>query len=294
MPVPYISFGSRLRALPGAYRQFLVAVGLVRRRRVCAHHVDLAGHAKTDADRLGATRATSIAVALYLLHNIFYAALRFYRRMDCGSREKEIVLAIGYSMAAMMAIAIMTLPVSIWTFALIFILGGTNVALEETSEDSLCAEMVNEKHHGMAFGLLATVNGVGDFLSSVIVGLLWTAFGTTIAFGYSAILSIVGAAHRSARNKRRSVTSDEWPVSRNCAWRNLRPISPRTCGPAGARFVIMLSRLREIFLLNGSTRSRPMNARRLTSRAELGFWPRHMWQLIACHRHVVNRSGLRV
>jgi len=92
-----------------------------------------------------------------------------------------------------MAIVIMTLPVNIWTFVLIFILGGTNVALEETAEDSFCAELVREEHHGMAFGLLATVNGIGDFLSSVIVGLLWTAFGTTIAFGYSAILSIAGA-----------------------------------------------------------------------------------------------------
>ena len=82
-------------------------------------------------------------------------------------------------MAALMAIAIMTLPTSIWTFALIFVLGGTNVALEETEEDSFCAELVREEHHGMAFGLLATVNGIGDFLSSVIVGLLWTAFGTT-------------------------------------------------------------------------------------------------------------------
>ena len=107
--------------------------------------------------------------------------------------RKKVVLATGYAIAALMALAIMTLPVSIWTFVLIFILGGTNVALEETSEDSFCAELVDDDHHGMAFGLLATVNGVGDFLSSVIVGLLWTAFGSTIAFGYSAILSIFGA-----------------------------------------------------------------------------------------------------
>jgi len=40
--------------------------------------------------------------------------------------------------------------------------------------------------------VLATVNGVGDFLSSVIVGILWTAFGSTIAFGYSAALSVAG------------------------------------------------------------------------------------------------------
>jgi len=53
--------------------------------------------------------------------------------------------------------------------------------------------LVDGRHHGMAFGVLATVNGIGDFLSSVIVGLLWTVFGTTIAFGYSAVLSIAGA-----------------------------------------------------------------------------------------------------
>ena len=90
-------------------------------------------------------------------------------------------------------IPVMTLPAAIWTFLLIFVLGGTNVALEETLEDSLCAELVGEEHHGMAFGVLATVNGIGDFLSSMAVGFLWTALGTTVAFGYSLVLSVAGA-----------------------------------------------------------------------------------------------------
>jgi hypothetical protein len=42
----------------------------------------------------------------------------------------------------------------------------------------------------MAFGVLATVNGIGNFVSSAIVGLLWSLAGTTIAFGYSAALSL--------------------------------------------------------------------------------------------------------
>jgi hypothetical protein len=75
----------------------------------------------------------------------------------------------------------------------IFILGGVYVAIEETLEDSFCAELVNEEHHGMAFGTLATVNGAGDFLSSIIVGTLWTAFGTSVAFSYSAGLFATGA-----------------------------------------------------------------------------------------------------
>ena len=47
--------------------------------------------------------------------------------------------------------------------------------------------------HGMAFGVLATVNGVGDFLSSVVVGLLWSTLGQTVAFGYTAVLFLTGA-----------------------------------------------------------------------------------------------------
>jgi MFS family permease len=193
LPVPHVSFGSRLRALPAAYREFLMAVGLFG-AGAFAHTLLILLATQKLTPSLGPTRAASVAVALYLLHNIFYASFAFIGGWIADRVKKKVVLAMGYSMGAMMAIAIMTLPVSIWTFVLIFILGGTNVALEETAEDSLCAELVDEKHHGMAFGLLATVNGVGDFLSSVIVGVLWTAFGTTIAFGYSAVLSIAGAA----------------------------------------------------------------------------------------------------
>jgi MFS family permease len=191
-PVPHISFGSRLRALPGPYRQFLIAVGLFGAGAFAHTLLILLATQKLTA-RLGATGAASAAVALYLLHNVFYASFALIGGWIADRVKKKIVLAVGYSMAALMAIAIIALPVSIWTFALIFILGGTNVALEETAEDSFCAELVREEHHGMAFGMLATVNGVGDFLSSMIVGLLWTAFGTTIAFGYSAILFIAGA-----------------------------------------------------------------------------------------------------
>ena len=74
-----------------------------------------------------------------------------------------------------------------------FLLGGIYVGIEETMEDSLCAELVDEAHHGMAFGVLATVNGIGDSLSSAIVGLLWSVAGTTVAFGCSAALFFAGA-----------------------------------------------------------------------------------------------------
>lgn len=50
-------------------------------------------------------------------------------------------------------------------------------------KNTFCAELVAEHQHGMAFGILATVNVVGDFVSSIVVGALWSAFGTRVAFG---------------------------------------------------------------------------------------------------------------
>jgi len=52
---------------------------------------------------------------------------------------------------------------------------------------------VDKEHHGMGFGVLATVNGVGDFISSLVVGVLWTTAGTQVAFTYSTVLFAAGA-----------------------------------------------------------------------------------------------------
>jgi MFS family permease len=191
-PVPHISFGERLRRLPSTYRKMLVGVGLFG-MGAFAHTLLILLATQKLTPTLGVTKAASIAVALYVLHNVFYASFAFVGGWLGDRFPKNRLLALGYLMSAAMSLCIIFLPVSIGTFVLIFILGGTNVALEETLEDSLCAELVAEEHHGVAFGAMATVNGIGDFFSSIIVGALWTAFGTAVAFGYSAVLSIAGA-----------------------------------------------------------------------------------------------------
>lgn len=142
---------------------------------------------------LGPARAASVAVMLYVLHNVFYASFSLVTGWLGDRYPKNLLLAGGYSLAGLMTILIIVLPVSVWTMAAIFVVGGIYIAMEETLEDSLCAELVDESHHGMAFGVLATVNGIGDFISSVMVGVLWSAFGTGVAFGYSALMFFAGA-----------------------------------------------------------------------------------------------------
>jgi len=191
-PVPRISFGERLRLLPPPFRKFLVAVGLFGAGDF-AHTLLILLATQKLTPEFGATKAASFAVGFYVLHNVFYATFAFIAGWLADRLPKHLVLATGYALAAVMALAIIFLPLTVWTLGGIFVLGGVYVAIEETLEDSFCAELVSEEHHGMAFGTLATVNGVGDFLSSIIVGALWTVFGTSVAFGYSAALFATGA-----------------------------------------------------------------------------------------------------
>lgn len=190
--VPHVSFGERLRLLPPSFRQFLVAVGLFGAGNFAHTLLILLATQKLTPD-LGAAKAASIAVALYVLHNAFYAGFAFIAGGLADRFPKHLVLATAYALAALMTLAIIFLPLTVWALGVIFILGGVYVAIEETLEDSFSAELVDQEHHGMAFGTLATVNGVGDFLSSIIVGTLWTAFGVQIAVGYSAMLFLAGS-----------------------------------------------------------------------------------------------------
>jgi MFS family permease len=191
-PVSHISFGERLRAMPKPYRKFLVAVGLFGSGDF-AHSMLILLATQKLTPSLGTAKAASLAVGLYVAHNIFYASSAPVSGWLADRFKKPFVLSAGYALAAVMAVLVIALPVTIWTFVLIFVLGGIYVGVEETLEDSLCAELVDEEHHGMAFGVLATVNGIGDFVSSIVVGLLWTQFGTSVAFGYCAVLFVLGS-----------------------------------------------------------------------------------------------------
>jgi MFS family permease len=107
--------------------------------------------------------------------------------------RRRVILAAGYALAGVTAIFLMAAPSSLWLLGVIFVLAGLYVGTEEALEDSLAAELLPREQHGMAFGTLAAVNAVGDFLSSVVVGFLWATVSVTAAFSFSAVLFFVGA-----------------------------------------------------------------------------------------------------
>src|SRR5580692_3555632 len=99
----------------------------------------------------------------------------------------------GYGLAVVTALLLCTGTQSLALLAVISVLAGLYIGTEEALEDSLAAELVPKDQHGMAFGTLAAVNAGGDFVSSLMVGFLWSAFSVQAAFGLSAVLFFVGA-----------------------------------------------------------------------------------------------------
>jgi MFS family permease len=189
---PQRSFVAGLRKLPVPFRRFLVGVGIFGAGDF-SHTMLILYASRALAPTHGAPRAASIAVALYTLHNIFYAGSAYFSGwLSDHVRQRKFVLAAGYGLAVVTAILLCTGTQSLALLTVISALAGLYIGTEEALEDSVAAELVPKDQHGMAFGTLAAVNAGGDFISSLMVGFLWSAFSVQAAFGASAVLFFAG------------------------------------------------------------------------------------------------------
>jgi MFS family permease len=187
------SFWVGLRALPIPFRRLLVGVGIFGAGDF-SHSLLILYASRMLTPGYGLARAASIAVGLYTLHNVFYAGSAYASGwLSDHIPHRKFVLASGYALAGVTAILLGTGRHSLWLLVIIFTLAGLYMGTEEALEDSLSAELVPREQHGMAFGTLAAVNAVGDFLSSLLVGSLWSAFNVQTAFAASAILFFAGS-----------------------------------------------------------------------------------------------------
>ena len=76
--------------------------------------------------------------------------------------------------------------------AAIFFVAGLYVTVEEALESTVTAEMVQADTLVMSYGALGTVNGTAKFISSAMVGVVWTAVSPALGFGLAAFLMAAG------------------------------------------------------------------------------------------------------
>jgi len=178
--------------LPTRFKLFLVGVGIFGAGDF-AHSLLTLRAAQMLTPGMGAARAGQVAIALYTLHNVLYAGMSFPIGALADRIGKRGLLALGYGVAALMGIGWIVAVPSVWLLGLLFALGGTFIAAEDALEGALAADLLPEDVRGTGYGVLATVNGLGDFLSSIVVGALWTAVSPAAGFAYAAALFVLGA-----------------------------------------------------------------------------------------------------
>lgn len=148
------------------------------------------------------TGTLSTAVLLYMMHNLVSAAAA-YPVGHLGDRHsKRTVLLIGYGVGVGTNLLLaFTSGSLVWLVAAIA-LSGIYIAIEETLEKAVAAELLPRECRSLGFGVLACANAVGDMASSLYVGLLLEAGKPALAFGIAAGLGVTGVIWIVAISKR--------------------------------------------------------------------------------------------
>lgn len=184
-------FTLSLKELPPEFRKFLVAVGIFGMGDFAHTLLILRATQIFMQDNL--PNASQLAVSLYVIHNIVYAAAS-YPVGALGDRiGKRTLLMAGYVLSGLMCIGFLLPSPEYGYLAVLFTIGGLYIAIEDSLERALAADMLPSAVRGTGFGMLATVNGIGDFVSSIAVGFLWTSVSASAGFIFAAVLSFLGA-----------------------------------------------------------------------------------------------------
>lgn len=188
-----LTFRGSLSVLPPSFQRYLVGIFLFGIGDY-ANTLLILRATQVLTGTLGAEQAGSVAVALYTLHNVLYMAGAFPVGALADRIGKRWFLTGAYLLAALYNLLLIVEIPSVAVLALVFALAGTVYSSQQSLERAVAADLVPEQVRSTGFGVLATVNGIGDFVSSLVVGLLWTLFSPAVGFAYSLVLSLVGAA----------------------------------------------------------------------------------------------------
>jgi MFS family permease len=143
--------------------------------------------------RFGSARAAAVAVGLYTFHNLVNAAAS-YPAGALGDRlGRRNLLIAGYLTGVITYAAFIFEGRQLPLLAILFGLAGIHIGITQSVEKSAALEILPAANRGSGFGVLATVNGVGDLVSSVVVGALWSTVSATAGFAYAAAFSLLGA-----------------------------------------------------------------------------------------------------
>ena len=168
--------------LHGALGRLFVGVSLFEAGNMAATLLILRATEVLTPER-GQDGAATVAIALYVAYNVAatLASVPAGRVADrVGARPVfaggVALFGVAYALFALATPSVLVLGVA-------FLTAGIAIGAVETGEHTAVAGLAPEHQRGSAFGLLAGIQSLGDFVASAVIGIVWTIAGPPVAFG---------------------------------------------------------------------------------------------------------------
>jgi len=136
--------------------------------------------------------AASMAVLFYAVRNVAQAVADYGIGSLSDRFDKRTLLALlGFFLFGIMSLGFIYATADLFYFIFLFVLSGVSAASYTALEKAYAADLLPSDVRGTGYGVLNTIDGIGDFISSFVVGTLWVVISSFTAFIYSAIISFV-------------------------------------------------------------------------------------------------------
>ena len=191
-PQPHLRLGRSLRELPKTFWRYVGAVGIFGFGNF-AHTLLILRSVSLLTPNFGSVYARRAGIGLYIFHNVVYAGASYPVGVLGDRVNKKSLLVVGYALFAVMCAGFLIVRPSVLALAVLFALAGLYVAIVDSMERALAADLLPLDRRGTGYGALATVNSFGDLTSSIVVGLLWARVSYTAGFAFAGILTFLGA-----------------------------------------------------------------------------------------------------
>ena len=189
-----LNFYQELQQLPSNFVYFLLIMLLFG----CANFNQMLFIYR--AQELLQVHATSapLAIGWTLLFYTFFNLIRGLSEFGMGALsdfyDRKLLLALfGFGLFGITTLFFMFNITQLWLFFLFFALAGMSAGTIKTLEKAHAATLLPEKVRGTGMGLLQTVDGIGDLVSSL-VGALWSWISPLAGFAYAVALSFAALA----------------------------------------------------------------------------------------------------
>jgi MFS family permease len=186
------SLGLNFRALPRRLKYFVVVATVFALGNFTSWFFVLRAR-DFFAETVSEDRAVTLAIALYCLFNVVYAAFSIPVGILSDRIGRGRILLLGYTLLGVTFFSF-ALMQSVMGLVIFFILYGLIYAFVEGAERAFVCDMAPEHIRGTALGTLHTAVGVVALPSGIIAGLLWEHVGSWAAFVYGGSLGLIAAA----------------------------------------------------------------------------------------------------